>query len=1240
MPEKINPYIAGAPVVESRMFFGREDVFSWIERSLSGQFVNHILVLHGQRRVGKTSVLKHLANRLPKSFIPIFIDLQGRVNTTLPRFLWWLAREITRALDLPDPQRDLFESDPELFESGFLPQVESQLGERVLLLTFDEFDTLESTAAQEGLALPFMAMLKHLMEHDKLNFIFSIGSSGRKLENMQAAYTGFFKQALYRKISFLGESDARDLVTRPVEGILGFDLDAVDAIHEITSGHPYFIQLICHELFSVCQKTDRWQVCKGDVEAVLDAVIERGTVNLKFVWDEASELEKWVLAGLAQFEKGASLEELDKFLKKHKVRFIRQDLESAVLHLREKDVLSSGNRFVIYLMKLWLVQNRTIEQVREELEKVNPIVSRLLQVGHEYLEQGEHQKAIETFQEALQAEEDNYEVRMGLAAACLAREDFGRASAEYEEILTLYPEDVAAQSGCCDAYLALGDFRLAMGRLDEAEYAFQQVLRISPRHTEGSRRMARLCHHRAVLSIAGAQEAALQQVHMALEYTPKDADLQASVQDLEALAAGQKDIQQVLGDWGQRASRSRNWQDAAQLLEAYQRVVGRDQPDESLLSALAQVRQEARQEQLDSLRKQAERMQRLEEYDEAIYALEKYLELQPEDAEQVPARIKALKEARKQAQLRERRAEAKPLWQRPLLWAGAALAVVLVILLAIPNSPLRPQVAAGPTLTPQTIIEERVVVATPEPTTAPTPTSEPLPYKWTRVTSAQFLERDYISAIAIDPNDADTIYVGTKNSGIYKSNDGGISWLAANNGLTSVYIIQIVIDPNDSSNIWVNTGNHGLYKSNDGARTWRWLDTQSVEPKSPDSSFLWDPRGTDHFGIPIEYSHLVYVNGSSISESFDYGESWRQLDIPFENPALVALSPAGEHIIAVDGIENQPGSSINIYISNEDRSEWTLTYEFIALDGFDLKNMQRSKHGEQLMLDADPYVLGSPDWGFTWNRRYPPGVFILSETTETLTEKTCVFYKIFGVRIACARYGNGFEYVKKSSPVTTSTINLNLTEIAAARTDYRRIVVGGEGIFITDDKGESWYSRVNGIGAVRTLIGFDPDQPLIYFGQHITRNTSAENTDAIQLFYSYNYENQDFKDIVQAPCGSYPTQPWEAALCPENEENYYDYSLYINQSLLNAILQGFNDYSKTNGFETNMNAITVDPNDQEMIYIGTDAGAFLSSDGGLTWGEINEGLMNTQIIYSMAINPNNNDLYAMTPYGIFKLEKQ
>lgn len=89
MNDMLNPYIADALVVEASIFLGREDVFGWIERSLKGKYVRHTLVLHGQQRVGKTSVLKQPPNFLPDKYIQVFFDLQGR--TALDRFLWWLA---------------------------------------------------------------------------------------------------------------------------------------------------------------------------------------------------------------------------------------------------------------------------------------------------------------------------------------------------------------------------------------------------------------------------------------------------------------------------------------------------------------------------------------------------------------------------------------------------------------------------------------------------------------------------------------------------------------------------------------------------------------------------------------------------------------------------------------------------------------------------------------------------------------------------------------------------------------------------------------------------------------------------------------------------------------------------------------------------------------------------------------------------------------------------------------------
>ena len=50
------------------MFFGREDVFDFIKTHLQGQHEKNIIVLRGQRRTGKTSILYQLNHRLDEKY--------------------------------------------------------------------------------------------------------------------------------------------------------------------------------------------------------------------------------------------------------------------------------------------------------------------------------------------------------------------------------------------------------------------------------------------------------------------------------------------------------------------------------------------------------------------------------------------------------------------------------------------------------------------------------------------------------------------------------------------------------------------------------------------------------------------------------------------------------------------------------------------------------------------------------------------------------------------------------------------------------------------------------------------------------------------------------------------------------------------------------------------------------------------------------------------------------------------
>lgn len=665
MNDFLNPYIAGAPVVEPSMFFGRQDVFDWIEQNLSGRFVNHILVIHGQRRVGKTSVIKQIPNHLPSHFIQVFFDLQGRTHTSLDRFQWWLAREICRCVNqargqsIPIPDHSLFAQDGEYLANIFLPEVLSGLGESILLLTFDEFDTLSEPEIQLSLTRPLIAYLRRMFDLSNLNFIFSIGSSGHKLENMQASYTEFFKTALYRKISFLKQDDCSQLITRPVEGMLSYEPIAVERIYAITSGHPYFTQLICHELFSLSQKTGRRTITHEDVESVLEDVIERGTVNLKFVWDEASDLEKWVLSSLAhelhslkldrqahgiQGQRICTDKQLATALHNQRVRYSENDLNTALVHLREKDVLTQDNRFVIELLSIWLLKNRPLDRVRDELVQVNPIANRYNEIGDEFRELGQIDKALDSFRQALSTDPSNLRAQVSIANLHLEGGNYTQAVQGYEAALRIDDDDIAARSGLSTALLALGEAAIAADKPIEAQEYYQRILTDNPDHPEAHQRLATLYARQAEEALAtGDAELALKHYERALEHAPDDNQLSARY----ALAK-QEHTQRLIEELLQQSQQALEQQDWKVALDAIHRALQLAPDDPTLLSHLAIVQDAPRLAQISTLGAHAHEMEQLERWDEAVNNWETILGLHPEDEEEIR---QSLDEARRKQKM-------------------------------------------------------------------------------------------------------------------------------------------------------------------------------------------------------------------------------------------------------------------------------------------------------------------------------------------------------------------------------------------------------------------------------------------------------------------------------------------------------------------------------------------------------------------------------------------------------------
>ena len=163
-----------------------------------------------------------------------------------------------------------------------------------------------------------------------------------------------------------------------------------------------------------------------------------------------------------------------------------------------------------------------------------------------------------------------------------------------------------------------------------------------------------------------------------------------------------------------------------------------------------------------------------------------------------------------------------------------------------------------------------------------------------------------IGAIALDPSNAKTIWVGTgetwtRNSvsigdGIYRSTDGGDTW--QNMGLgNSERINKILIDPKDSSTVyacapgalWSDSADRGLYKTTDGGKTWALIlkganlstgcSGLTMDPRNPKRLFagLWDFR-RQGWTFRSGGNGPAAVSGSGLFLTEDGGINWKRLD--------------------------------------------------------------------------------------------------------------------------------------------------------------------------------------------------------------------------------------------------------------------------------------------------------------------------------------------------------------------------
>jgi outer membrane protein assembly factor BamB/AAA+ ATPase superfamily predicted ATPase len=376
-----NPYSVGMPIRDGGMFYGRQEDLAILKTDLTNPEVNVTIVLYGQRRSGKTSLLNQLVNTdVLAPHIPVYIDMQNEsLSITISKFLRNIAHYIQKALKkrgitIQQPGLKEFEDDPTFVFNCFLDEVEGYLQERKLILCIDEFEILEQKVKEKDLPQEVFEYLRSLMQHrENMNFLFS---GTHTIKQLTANYWSvFFNIARHYKLTKLGEEAATQLIVRPVEGKLEYDPFAIKKIRQLTADQPYLIQLICRSVVDYCNAVQKGYVTINDVNTVLDTVMETGEVHFQWIWEQTDQQERLVLAILAQ-EGGddrhlLSLGDIEEVYVSHGLPYDHKKVLQALLGLREKDIIESSSnntrfRVLLGLSQRWLREAKSLRRVMLE----------------------------------------------------------------------------------------------------------------------------------------------------------------------------------------------------------------------------------------------------------------------------------------------------------------------------------------------------------------------------------------------------------------------------------------------------------------------------------------------------------------------------------------------------------------------------------------------------------------------------------------------------------------------------------------------------------------------------------------------------------------------------------------------------------------------------------------------------------------------------------------------------------
>jgi GTP diphosphokinase / guanosine-3',5'-bis(diphosphate) 3'-diphosphatase len=311
-PHLPNPY--GPKPAVGPHFYGRDIENQRIRALLCDQSQSTAILLWGQQRIGKTSLLLRMVDQAHGSFLPVYIDLQRIAYCSTSQFLGILINQTFQQLkatipglleEITLPHVNWIKKDPLSHFDRFITSVQKAIQYQPVVIILDEFQYL-CALREEGLTSnTIFRHLRGLSQHGNgIHFIFSGGGLLSELMD-QTGLASLLNITYDEKLGCLGEVAARNLIKDGLTRVSQLEEEAVEFLLKITSGHPYYLQLLCYKLFEQAQqRTIITQLSAS--EATYEWLRQADDSRFEHLWvgNQGKDLQtnKVILSAIAQLQ--------------------------------------------------------------------------------------------------------------------------------------------------------------------------------------------------------------------------------------------------------------------------------------------------------------------------------------------------------------------------------------------------------------------------------------------------------------------------------------------------------------------------------------------------------------------------------------------------------------------------------------------------------------------------------------------------------------------------------------------------------------------------------------------------------------------------------------------------------------------------------------------------------------------------------------------------------------------------